>query len=118
MGVIPRNYAKLLGEMGSWSQPKLTRLRNRPARTGKVTMAAEDAGSQPVKKWHEYCSCPTMCACEGDDEYNPNDPWTFCQKITTRSGFVKGFQALLLAGNYPNYSGLGVISRNSSLLPP
>ena len=24
MGVIPRNYAKLLGEMGSWSQPKLT----------------------------------------------------------------------------------------------
>ena len=83
MGVIPRNYAKLLGEMGSWSQPKLTRLRNRPARTGKVTMAAEDAGSQPVKKWHKYCLCPTMCACEGDDEYNPNDPWTFCQKITT-----------------------------------
>ena len=83
MGVIPRNYAKLLGEMGSWSQPKLTRLRNRPARTGKVTMAAEDAGSQPVKKWHKHCLCPTMCACEGDDEYNPNDPWTFCQKITT-----------------------------------
>ena len=33
-------------------------------------MAAEDAGSQPVKKWHKCCLCPTMCACEGDDEYN------------------------------------------------
>ena len=118
MGVIPRNYAKLLGEMGSWSQPKLTRLRNRPARTGKVTMAAEDAGSQPVKKWHKHCLLPfRVLGCDLE----------FAHKIATsvslprpvgRSGFVKGFQALLLAGNYPNYSGLGVISRNSSLLPP